>query len=117
MREVVIRAWCDECNVHGQHTEGEAVDILWAGRAYTLDLCEEHIEPFRLVGELVARHGVVTKRSKKSHAPKKPSMSAVYRQPDGQYKCPDCGRLITNAQGLAAHRRQTHGLGAPEPVK
>jgi hypothetical protein len=118
MREVVIQSWCDECASTDTSTIGEAIDIHWNGRDYSLDLCEKHAAPFHDVDRLISTYA---HPQGKRPAPKKVSgqahssgsgKSAVHRLPNGYYQCPECERTFNNAQGWGSHRRQTHNTGS-----
>ena len=111
MREVVIQSWCDECAANGEDIQGEPIDIEWKGREYSLDLCDDHAQPFREVERLIAAYGYVAK--KPSPKPKKHNNTAGTEYPsfkteDGIYQCPDCARTSVTPQGLSAHRRNAH---------
>jgi len=123
MREVVIQSWCDECAALNEDVIGEPIDINWKGREYSLDLCEEHAAPFDEVHRLIVTYGHVTSSRPKTTTTKsngntsRKNPSDAYLTPDGQYQCPECERVIGNAQGLGAHRTKAHGTSIKASTK
>lgn len=139
----VLRAICDLCNENDQendasHNHSFELD----GKKLELDLCGHHeiefqslVAPYVLAGVPMSRsHHRVPRPAKTNTAPaaaleqdesKKEAAKAYYRSrlnPEtGRYECEECEhadafRDFEGIQGLAVHRRRSHGVvGAPDP--